>query len=93
MELWAAIRDQVGNHSTVTFNGESVLIKDLPAELYELLREEEQIEKALNVNQIPGRIVDYCAGLGPDFPFLGSSPAEMVSNLNFEVKQAASEKV
>ena len=82
IELWAAVRDNVGLHSTLVYNRKPVLIKDLPAGSYDLKHNEVIIGKSLGPNQIPGYLMDYCTQLEKKGLTLeGENHAEIISRL------------
>lgn len=88
MELWAVVRDSIGLYSTVNYNGEKVLIKDLPNGNYEVYKGEKKILKNQNRNDIPGSLIFYCSKLEEEGKkFESMKPFEAVSSLEFIVKK------
>jgi len=87
-ELWLAVRDQIGLHSSVDYNGEKVLIKDLPRGLYDIYQNQTKIFDALGPQIIPGKLLEYCAKLEREGRKFKGRPFEAVNSLELSVELA-----
>lgn len=87
-EIWAAIRDSIGLHSTVSYSGKKVVIKDLPVASYNLSHERKCFAQSMSPNQIPGVIMSYCTGLEERGSALeGDNFVRKVNNLDLIVEK------
>ena len=93
LELFFAIRDSVGEYSTVVLDDKFVVIKNLPPTYYDLYHNGRLIREQLTPNQIPGFLLDYCAELEKSkYEFKGTSICEKVSNLEVTIKKSQNMK-
>jgi len=88
-EMWAALRDSVGERSTVVYEHEQTTIKDLPEGRYTIKYNGKSITKEpICPNQIPGTLMNYCENLEKQGVRLeGRVVSEIITGMNIVAKK------
>ena len=87
-QVWLAIRDGIGNQSSVHYKGRQVPIRNLRARLYDVYIEGNCIDWRVDPNTLPGKILDYIISSKDFNPECIST---MVRGLNISLKDSEPE--